>query len=155
MASLSWKQHFNLTAVKGWGGCGLESAWWCLLELQLIQLTLPHSTSNHGKECSSSTVLVFLCVGGVARSLMWSAATASHDSHASRVSPFQIIVSDTVMGQTPNKPEWPHLPQEVHSIQSWFHFTSIFVLWKHNYCERRFQESRSSFHRNQSNDLMI
>lgn len=37
--------------------------------LQLIRLTLPRSTSNRGKECSSSTVLVFLCVRGVVRSL--------------------------------------------------------------------------------------
>lgn len=37
--------------------------------LQLIRLTLPGSTSNRGKECSSSTVLVFLCVRGVAGSL--------------------------------------------------------------------------------------
>jgi len=60
--------HLNLLAVKGWGGCGFVCARRRLFALQLIQLTLPCSTSNRGKECSSSTVLVFFCVGGVAGS---------------------------------------------------------------------------------------
>lgn len=62
--------HANLTTVKGWGGCWFVCAWWRLFALQLIRLALPCSTSNRGKECgSSSTVLVFLCVRGVAGSL--------------------------------------------------------------------------------------
>lgn len=58
--------HSNLTTVKGWGGCGFVCAWWRLFALQLIRLALPRSTSNRGKECGSSTVLIFLCVRGVA-----------------------------------------------------------------------------------------
>lgn len=61
--------YFNLTAEKRWGGCAFVCAQWRLFALQQIRLALPRSTSNRGKECSSSTVLVFLCVGGVAGSL--------------------------------------------------------------------------------------
>lgn len=57
----------------------------CLFALQLSWLILPHSTSNHGKECCSSCLVSQVWPRHYVELLLKA-------SHASRVSPFQIIV---------------------------------------------------------------
>lgn len=55
----------QLSASQGLRVCVALCTRGCLFALQLSWLVLPHSTSNHGKECCSSC----LCVRGVAASL--------------------------------------------------------------------------------------